>query len=288
MSENHIDVALGTAYSDSLFDGTRDTDTGIYYRVKGYGTDFYKNIVRMVWSLAQVSKLGKSFRIYKDSGDGALQFSITGGKFWYGDTQVTYAGATARNLTAGVTNLISILTDNTLDIDTTWPTDPHLKVAQIVTSATTWVIVNDLTDLRPEQIFRVSGAIRAKELTDVADLLEVTVPNITGASPQSIEVTVADKGGTAAVTAKYFVVSCHNDVNGGDPYATNATIAIGANGTKILDLIPSKELFCKTNATGALTVTVTKPTTGAVYVMTRPYRLSGILDCADYGTVTIT
>lgn len=287
MSELLLDAEQGASYSDNTVSATQDPFTGLYYPLKGLGTDWYVEWAKSVFSVTRAI-LGGSFRVYRDSTDGALQFSIIGGKFYYKGVLVTLSNAINQTLTAANTNLISILTTGTLNINTTWPVTDHLKIAQIITDASTWDMVNDLTDLRTEQLFRVSGSVPAADLTDRAKFQVTVVPDISGTSPQTITILVNDLAGDPATVSEYLIVSIHNDVDGGDVTKTDAVITVGAKGTLIRSLSTVRDLYCKTNTSGQLDITITKPTVGVCYVATRAGRRAKFTNHNDIGTVTIS
>ncbi len=121
-----------------------------------------------------------------------------------------------------------------------------------------------------------------------ATLPAVDIPDAGGSSPVTCSLQVEDDLGSSLTGVHYFAVSVHDSIDGGSGFAANATIAVGANGTLIESLTATKELFCKTDASGQLDITVTDGTAESVFVVARPFRRSHRLDCSDVGTVTIS
>ena len=169
MSELLIDAEQGAGYSDDTYKGTLDSRTGIYFPLKGLGPDWYTEWVKQTAQIIQ-NVLGHSFRIYKDSTDSLLQFSITTGALWFNGSLVSFSGSVNNTVTASVTNLISISSAGSLVIGTSWPVTAHLRVAQIVSGSTTWDLQADLTDLRHQSLYKtlVGGRVQAEDLEDVA------------------------------------------------------------------------------------------------------------------------
>lgn len=288
MAEETISEEQGGGFLESTFDGERDAVTNVLRIKKGDGADWYQLYIDEMWTIIVLLRQCASFRVYKDSGDTDLQFSMTPGKVWFGSTQLSYAGATGVTLSAAETNLVYLDTSGVLNVATVWPSTTHLRLAQIVTNATKWDWLTGLTDLRADQVFGWSGGVPAAAIADVGRLLAVTVPDATGTSPQTAQITVKDLAAAAVAESKYLVVGVYSSADGADPYATDATIAIGAAGTLISSALPSRVLFAKTDGTGALDVTVTKGTTGTVYLLVSPGPRSDAMDMRDIGTIVIT
>lgn len=118
-------------------------------------------------------------------------------------------------------------------------------------------------------------------------LPKVIIPDGSGTSPTAVTIQVTDDAGNALAGVFRFVVSVHDSADFGAGFASTATISVTTFGTSVEQLTTNKELFVKTDAQGRVGIQVTDGTPETVYLVTRPYRGSARLDCADSGAVTI-
>lgn len=167
MAEEHIDTQVDTAagagtFSANGYSDTRDADTGIWYRIRAAGQDFWLNLIRQFWSIITALKPLTGFRLYVDDNDGALQFSLRAGKFWYAGARVSYAGALAINLTDDATNYVYAKTDGTIAISTSAFPDstvtPHLPLYRVTTASGKYRLDSDVIDDRGQSVFAVEQA----------------------------------------------------------------------------------------------------------------------------------
>lgn len=119
------------------------------------------------------------------------------------------------------------------------------------------------------------------------EMLQVTMDNPTGGSPQDVTIQIKDREGNNLSEVVYLEVGVWDDADGGTE-ATNATIAVGGSGTLVRSVSAGKRLVCKTDSSGELIITVTDGTTESVYLTAAASHRSHMLDCTDYATVTIT
>lgn len=133
------------------------------------------------------------------------------------------------------------------------------------------------------------GGITAAMLADaVADkLVQVSIPDANGANPQTVQLQMLDRQGNNLAEVCYVRVAVYDDADG-TTAAVNATIATGAAGSTVRSEVATKDLVCKTDATGALDIAVTDGVSETVYLLAQPTTRSRTLDCADIGTVVIT
>jgi hypothetical protein len=132
------------------------------------------------------------------------------------------------------------------------------------------------------------GIGEAKLSTGLADKLpQVSIPDGSGAGSATIQIQIQDAAGNDLDEVCYLEVGVFDDADGGTQ-AANATIAVGTAGSKVADVVANKQLRCKTNANGELDIDITDGSAETVYIVARPTYRSRRLDCADYGTVTIS
>ena len=133
------------------------------------------------------------------------------------------------------------------------------------------------------------GGITAAKLsvTLARKLLQVTIPNSSGASPRTVRVQVTDLQGNAVTEAVVVGIRVAQDAWGA-ALATSATIAVGGTaGTLIRTVTADKHLVARTDATGALDIVVTDGTSETVYLLAEPAARSRALDCGQVGTVVV-
>jgi hypothetical protein len=121
----------------------------------------------------------------------------------------------------------------------------------------------------------------------------VDVPDSSGASPRDVTIQVRDAAGNAVSEVVYLQVGVYADADGAD-VDSSATIAVVTNGTDLAAgqhegaAEATKVRIVKTNASGQVTIRVTRGSNGTVYLLTAPAPRSPRLDCVDIGTVTIS
>lgn len=191
-------------------------------------------------------------------------------------------------------NLLSVLVSGTTALDS----NGAAKVAAAVagdglghSSGVLSVTVDDSTIEIDSDTLRLkdAGITTGKLGNTLADkFAQVSIPDASGATPQSCAITILDIQGNALAETVYLVVGVYQDADGAAE-ATNATISV-TSGTEIDDIgtTANKVLFCKTTSGGALTIAVANGTAESVYVLARPHTRSKILDCSDTGTVTVS
>ena len=133
-----------------------------------------------------------------------------------------------------------------------------------------------------------AGVTTAKLSNTIADkLVQVSIPDASGASPQTPQIQMLDIQGDNLAEVVYVRVRVCQDEHGA-ALATNATIAVGTEGTLCRSETAGKDLVCRTNASGQLDITVTDGTAETVYLLCEPTPRSRMMDCADIGTIVIT
>lgn len=144
-------------------------------------------------------------------------------------------------------------------------------------------------EINTDQVRVKDGGVTAAKLSDaLADkLAQVSISDASGASPRTVTVQILDVQGNSLAEVVVLQVGVYQDEYGAAT-ATNATIAVGATGTLIKAVTANKELICRTDSAGALTLTITDATLETVYVLARATVRSKLLDCSDKGTVTIS
>ncbi len=140
-------------------------DSGLPYMTIGQFPHYTNKLFRQYF-MDQVLLPLVSFRVYQRSTDTALQYSVMAGKVPYGDTEVSYAGTTAEDLTPSATNYIYLTTAGTLVKNTTgFPVPsvtPHMKLAEYVTTATE---IASFIDYRDTAIFGFGGSGETDNIT---------------------------------------------------------------------------------------------------------------------------
>ena len=138
--------------------GTNDSEQGVLYVPTGespYYTSFYK----MVYRLLDATRRAGDLRVYKDAD---LSYGVRAGKYFDGDTLVSYAQSTANALTNNATNYIYLLADGTLTKNTSgFPVPsvtPHIRLAEITTSGGDYSLIGgDLVDVRDTSFLQISA-----------------------------------------------------------------------------------------------------------------------------------
>ncbi len=282
MATTYPNEAWPTDVTTEALDGTTHQGTGLPYVAKGTGpTSVPTYEVQYNRRLARQNGILESWRRGMVVSEGGLTIGVYPMDYMLGGARKTFDGATAQAVPDDVQRVVYIDAANTLQIQSVWPSDSTSFVPlAIVTSANGNVTIQDV---------RAWAAFRVPQIeTGAGTFGAVVIPDATGASPQTVAVQVQDVKGTNLAETVYLVVSVHDAVDGGGGFATNATIAVGAAGTLIESLTAGKELFCKTNASGQLDITVTDASAETIYLVSRPFRRAKHLDCSDPGTVTIT
>jgi hypothetical protein len=128
-------------FSTNQVAGTRDADSGVYYGL--YGAQPSENEeAEEQFSAARACAPVGGFRVYHDSSDTALQFSVAAGLVIYRGAVVSYAGG--NNIALGGGNDVAhyvylALPDATLTVSAvSWPTTPHVRIAVITPTAGAW------------------------------------------------------------------------------------------------------------------------------------------------------
>jgi len=136
--------------------GTTDDEQDVLYVPIGE-SPYYLSFYKMLHRLLKVATRAGDLRVYKD---GDLTFGVRAGRWFNGDDEVDYAGASGQALTNNQTNYIYLTADGTLTVNTTgFPVPsatPHIPLATIVTSGGTYDHA-DVTDYRGRSIFGVPG-----------------------------------------------------------------------------------------------------------------------------------
>lgn len=158
-----------------------------------------------------------------------------------------------------------------------------LRICTSGGSPGTWARVGDQVATLP------AASVTTAALSDpLADKLpQVSIGDASGGSPQTVIVQVLDRQGNALAEVAYLQVGVYQDADGG-ALATNATVAVGGTGALVRAITAGKLLVAKTDASGALALTVTDGVSETVYVLAAPAPRSRALDCNDPGTVVIT
>lgn len=134
-----------------------------------------------------------------------------------------------------------------------------------------------------------AGVTAAKLADAVADKLpQVSIPDASGASPQTVRVQMKDRQGNDLDEVCYVEVGVFDDADGA-AFAANATIAVGGSAGSLVRTVTSgKDLIVKTNSSGECDLVVTDGTSETVYLLARATWRSRALDAQDVGTVVIS
>ncbi len=115
--------------------GSSDSEQEVLYVTTGespYYTSFYKMLQRLL----KVSRRAGDLRVFKDAD---LTFGVRAGKYYNGDSLISYTQVTAQALTNNATNYIYLTAAGALTVNTTgFPvpsTTPHIPLATITTAA---------------------------------------------------------------------------------------------------------------------------------------------------------
>ncbi len=130
------------------------------------------------------------------------------------------------------------------------------------------------------------GGVTASKLDDaLADkLVQVSISDASGASPVDVTIQVLDRQGNGLAESVYLEVGVFDDQHG-QAVAANATISV-VSGTDLSSDNKAKRII--TDASGQAVIRVADGTSETVYLLARATWRSRMLDCADYGTVTIS
>ena len=127
------------------------------------------------------------------------------------------------------------------------------------------------------EVARRAG-LHADELDTLADkLVQISVGDASGASPQTVTIQAKDIQGNNLAEVIYVEVAVFDDADGTTP-AVNATIADGGAGAVVRAVTANKDLICKTDGTGLLEIAVTDGTAETVYLLVKATFRSRIMD----------
>ena len=121
------------------------------------------------------------------------------------------------------------------------------------------VSVDDSTiEIDSDAVQLKDGGITTAKLGDtLADkLVQISIGDASGSSPQDVTIQAKDIQGNNLAEVVYVRIRVCDDEHGAS-LATNATIAVGGTGALVRSETASKDLVCRTDSTGALTITVT-------------------------------
>ncbi len=264
-----------------VLDGTTDQRTGLPYVAKGTGpTSVPSYEVRYNRRLQRQNQILEPWRRGMVVSEGNLNIGVYPLDYVLGGATLFYAGSTGVSIPDDSQKNVYLDSSGILQAQDFWPTDitTYMPLATVTASGGNLTI----------QDFRGWVAFYVPRI-DVgsSNFASVNQPDVTGSSPQTVAIQVKDIQGNNLAETVYLIVSVHDAADGGSGFATNATIAVGTNGTLIESVTTNTELFCKTNASGQLDITVTDAVTESVYLVTRPFRRSKLLDCSDSAQITI-
>jgi len=140
---------------------TQEALTGVEYIVTGTAP-YYLEFRKLLYRLLLATLRANDLRVYDDSG---LNVGIKAGKYYNGNTLITYAGASSQACTDNATNYVMLEANGTLVINTTGFPDikfPHVRLATVVTAGAD---ITTITDNRDESMFSSLGVI-AKGVTE--------------------------------------------------------------------------------------------------------------------------
>ena len=121
--------------------------------------------------------------------------------------------------------------------------------------------------------------------TLVDKLIQVSIGDATGGSPQDVVIQLKDRDGVNLAEQHNVVIGVYDDAWAADE-ATNATLSSSPSvGSFRRWLSTNKVAIYTTDASGALTIAVTDASTETVYVLSEPGPRSPTLDCRDIGTL---
>jgi hypothetical protein len=264
-----------------VLDGTTDQRTGLPYVAKGTGpTSVPSYEVQFNRRLQRQNVMLEPWRRGMVVSEGNLKIGVYPIDYVLGGNVRYFAGATGVSIPDDSLKNVYIDSSGTLQTQDSWPSDLTTYMPLAIVSAAGGVL--EIEDYRSREAFHVQQIEAGPD-----NFANVSLPDASGGSPQTVAIQVKDIQQNDLAETVYLVVSVHDAADGGSGFATDATIAVGANGTLIESLTADTELFCKTNASGQLDITVTDASSETVYLVTRPFRRSKLLDCSDIATVTI-
>jgi hypothetical protein len=175
--EKRATFEAGVFSVDSV-SGTRDAESGVYTGL--FGTQPAESeVAEEQFSIARACAPVGGLRIYHDSTDEDLEFSITSGELIYRGQVVSFAGATNQALSEGndVPHYVYLaMPGATLTVSTDWPTTPHVRVAIITPTGDAWSWAG-FVDYRKTGVYATvaepaGGLDRILNLTEAVTLTE--------------------------------------------------------------------------------------------------------------------
>lgn len=171
MAESYRADATLAGYS-----GSTDNDTGLPHLTIG-GANWHEHRLRLHdWISRILQRTANALRVYKDDA-GALKYGVRPGRFFNGNSVVTYAGASDQSLTDDATNYVYLTAAGALTINTTGFPDPavtpHVRLATVATGSASAAAV--------------SGAYAVGDIADWRDTALLTVAdNMTAANANTL------------------------------------------------------------------------------------------------------
>ena len=257
MAESYLSDAELNALS-----GTSDAEQEVLFVTTGespYYTSFYK----MLYRLLNVARRAGDLRVYKD---GDLTYGVRAGKFFNGDTAVSYVASAANALTNNATNYIYLTAAGALTINTTgFPAPsltPHIPLATILTAAGAYAH-SDITDVRGRAFLAVADGVSAATQQDLTpNLLLTGADDADGTGACTIQ---ARDGGNNNLAQRFLVRTWIADAEYSEPDPqTGFTVTTG----ELMRLIEAQaDHDVISDATGLILMDINIGAPKAVYVM---------------------
>jgi hypothetical protein len=168
MAEKHIDEVEGSFSTDD-YSNVRDTRTGIWYRLWG-AFPAITNIIRMIHTITRAVVGCGGGRIYVDSTDDAIDFSVTELEFIYKGEVKTVNASVGNAMSGGdgVYSVYAVPTSASVQVsavDAGWPSVPHVRLGQITLASSAWDWSSGFEDFRHQCGLRVVDEPNGGKLT---------------------------------------------------------------------------------------------------------------------------
>jgi len=267
--------------------GATDTQTGVYYPVKGEGLDWYVSFVKCIYRLIRNVSVVSGLRVYKT---GDLVCGVKAGWFYDGNTLREVTVDEAVSLTDNATNYLYLLTNGTLTVNTTGFPDPastnHIRLGTVETSGGTYTD-DDITDWRDRHVFQLAGpisniaddavdsdqiaddAVTSAQLADdavdtghlhdnIADLITKIDINVGSESSDTIAVTIQVQDVQGNSNANRFLVHAwlaDSQYGAETSTAPDGTVSF-TTGTQLEEITAKKRWTAITDATGQAVLSI--------------------------------
>ena len=251
--------------------GTSDAEQEAYFPDYAADEPFYTAFYAMLYRLLQVCRRAGDLRVYKD---GDLTFGVRAGKYFNGDTLVTYAGAAAQALTNNQTNYIYLTAAGALTVNTTgFPTPsvtPHVRLATILTAAGAYngravSDGGDVTDHRGTAFIKVGDGVGPAARQDLMPNLLITA-GAEAADKRTITIQARDAGNNN-LAQRFLVRVWVATGESGAPSAAGNTVAVETGTDYAVGGLANASYKVISDANGVVAIGVTISGAATRYIM---------------------